>query len=81
MAKTKALDAMSDDELMEAWGAVGEEVAAGKERLREFSQEHQRRTRKAQLAHLAGMSDEDLALLQEVRSEGVESEEAVNTDG
>jgi hypothetical protein len=68
---------MSDEELMDAWTETGNELTALKERAKEFSAEHQRRNRKAQMAHLASMSDEDMALLQEVRAEGVESEEAV----
>jgi hypothetical protein len=73
--------AMSDDELMDAWTAAGDEATKTRERLEAFSQEHQRRERKKQLAaQLGTVSDEDLALLQEVQAEGVESEEAVGSD-
>lgn len=79
MAKSSAdLSTMSDEDFMDAWTAQGEEVAAGRERLREFSHEHQRRERKKQLAAAMNYSDEDLALLQEVVAEGVESQEEVN---
>jgi hypothetical protein len=71
---------LSDDDLMAEWTALGDEVQAMRERLNLFSEEHQRRTRKAQLAAQVGaVSDEDLALLQEIQAEGVESEEAVQT--
>lgn len=73
------LESLSDDDLMSEWTALGEEVEAGKARLREFSQEHQRRVRKQQLARMAKLSEDDLALLQEIKAEGVESDEAVQT--
>jgi hypothetical protein len=81
MTKDIDIASLSDDELMDEWTKTGDEAQALKVRLKEFSAEHQRRTRKAQLAHLANMSEEDMALLQEVRAEGLESKEAVGTPG
>lgn len=70
----KKIENMSDDELMDAWTDLGEKVQKDKVRLREFSQEHQRRERMKQL----GLSESDLALLQGVTTTGIESEEKVN---
>lgn len=70
----KKLENMSDDELMEAWTSLGEKVEADKQRLREFSQEYQKRCRLEQLNLTPG----DLELLQGVTPEGIESEEQVN---
>lgn len=70
---------LSDEDLMRNWTDVGQRFEDDKELLRAFSHEHQRRVRKRQLAAVAAdMSDEDLALLQEARAEGIESEEAVD---
>lgn len=74
------IQSMTDEEFMDAWTAQGEEVAAGKARLLEFSQEHQRRERKEQLRRMQ-LSPSDAALLQEVTTEGIESEEAVGPEG
>ena len=77
---TTDISQMSDDDLMAEWTALGDEVQAGKDRLREFSEEHQRRNRKAQLLAAMGTpSEEDLALLQEAVADGIESQEAVLT--
>lgn len=80
MGKTfKALADMGDEEFMDSWTSVGQQAEDLKAQLREYSQEHQRRTRKAQLvAQMGDMSEQDLALLQEARAEGIESEEAVH---
>lgn len=75
--KEKALAELTDDELMDQWTALGKEVEEGKAKLREFSQEHQKRTRFAQLNLQPG----DLELVQEMAAEGIVSEEKVNTDG
>lgn len=72
---------MSDEQLMEEWTSYGAQFAKAKERLDAFSAEHQRRSRKADLQRLADLSDEDMALLQEVRAEGVETAEAVGSVG
>lgn len=72
--KVKDVAEMSDQELMDAWTQLGADVEAGKARLREFSHEHQKRTRLAQL----GVSAADLALLQETSPEYIESQEKVN---
>lgn len=72
--KEKALAELTDDELMTQWTDLGKEVEAGKEKLREFSQEHQRRVRVQQL----GLTSEDLALVQEMSAEGILSDEKVN---
>jgi hypothetical protein len=74
MMAQKKLENMSDDELMEAWTSLGEKVEADKERLREFSQEHQKRVRLEQLNLTPG----DLELLQGMNPDGIESDEKVN---
>lgn len=72
---------MSDDDLMNEWTGLSQQVEAGKERCRAFSAEHQRRTRKAQLERqMGGVSEEDMALLQEIKAEGIPTEEAVGSD-
>ena len=77
---TTDISQMSDEDLMAEWTALGDEVQAGKDRLREFSAEHQRRNRKAQLLAAMGTpSEEDLALLQEALADGIESQEGVMT--
>lgn len=70
----KKLENMNDEEFMDAWTALGERVQADRERLKEFSQEHQKRERLKQLNLTPG----DLELLQGVSPEGIESEEQVN---
>lgn len=70
----KKLENMSDKELMDEWNKLGEKVQADRERLKEFSQEHQKRERLKQL-HL---TPADLELLQGVTPEAIESEEQVN---
>jgi hypothetical protein len=53
MGKGKYMDnfaSMSDEEFMDAWTQLGSQAVADKARLSEFSQEHQRRERKKQLA-------------------------------
>lgn len=70
----KKLENMSEKELMEEWTKLGARVAEDRERLREFSQEHQKRERLKQL-HL---TPADLELLQGVTPEAIESEEQVN---
>ena len=70
----KKLENMEDDELMTEWTKLGEKVEADRARLREFSQEHQKRERLRQLNLTPG----DLELLQGVTAEGIESEEKVN---
>ena len=77
---TTDISQMSDEHLLPEWTALGDEVQAGKDRLREFSAEHQRRNRKAQLLAAMGTpSEEDLALLQEAVADGIESQEGVMT--
>jgi hypothetical protein len=71
----KKLENMEDDEFMEAWTSLGERVQKDRERLKEFSQEHQKRERLKMLNLQPG----DLALLQGVSPEGIESAEAVMT--
>lgn len=69
---------MSDDDLLDEWTALGTKVTEMRERLEAFSQEHQNRVRKDQLRRqLTGLSESDVALLQEMRAEGVESQEVV----
>lgn len=69
----KNIENMNDEELMSAWTALGEKVEENKKRLREFSQEHQKRERIKQL----NLEPGDLALLQGVSPEGIESQEKV----
>jgi len=71
---SKKIENMNDDEFMEAWTTLGTKVEADRESLREFSREHQKRTRLAQL----NLSPGDLELLQGVSTEGIKSEEKVN---
>ena len=78
---TVDLAGLDDDVFMDVWTQFGSEALAVRERLTEFNLEHQRRERKRSLARLGTMSEEDMALLQEIRAEGVESEAAVGTPG
>lgn len=74
------IEAMTDEELMDSWTQLGLEHQASRERIEAFSAEHQKRERKKQLKAMAGdVSEQDLALLQEVHAEGIASEEAVLT--
>ena len=75
---TKKLENMDDKEFMDTWTALGKQVEKDREKLREYSQEHQRRTRVEQLRNM-GLTQSDLDLLQEAGPAGVESEEAVLT--
>jgi len=68
---------MSDKELMREWTDFGKKVQKDKDRLREFSKEHQKRERLAQLKLTPG----DLELLQGVTLEGIESSEGVGSNG
>lgn len=70
----KKVENMSDKELMDEWTKLGERVTADRERLLEFSQEHQKRERLKQL----NLTAADLELLQGVTPEAIESEEQVN---
>jgi hypothetical protein len=70
---------LSDEDLMDGWTELGSHAQQVNDRLREFSHEHQRRVRKAQLQRQMDYTEDDLALLQEVVAEGVESKEAVQT--
>lgn len=70
----KPIEEMSGDEFMSAWTALAQQVEQDKLKLKEFSQEHQRRTRYKQLRLEPG----DLALLQSSAPAGIESEEQVN---
>lgn len=74
----KKLENMDDKEFMDSWTALGEQVQKDKERLREYSAEHQRRVRLEQLRNM-GLSQSDLELLQDAGPEGIVSEEAVHT--
>jgi hypothetical protein len=79
MGKGKYMDnfaSMSDEEFMDAWTQLGSQAVADKARLSEFSQEHQRRERKKQLAAM-DLNPSDAALLQEIVIEGIESQEGV----
>lgn len=73
----KKLENMEDKEFMDAWTSLGKKVQEDKEKLKEFSQEHQRRVRVQQLRDM-GLTQADLELLQEAGPEGIESEEDVD---
>lgn len=75
MAQTD-FSGLDDEEFMAEWTALGEKVQADRELLKEYSVEHQRRERLAQLQRM-DISPSDVALLQTVKPEGVESEELV----
>lgn len=76
------LKTLTDEDFMAQWTVLGDEVQAYKDRLSQFSQEHQRRERERQLRNAVGdLSPEDLALLQTMEPAGIESEEAVGSDG
>jgi hypothetical protein len=76
----KALAEMTDEQLESEWTKAANQLEELKERLREFSQEHQFRAAEARAAQLAESlsDDEKRALLQTMEAEGVASEEAVN---
>ena len=76
----KKLENMSDDELMDEWTKAGEVATAAKDRVKEFSAEHQRRmTERAVQERLASMTDaEKAALAQMVTPVGIESQEGVH---
>lgn len=78
----KKLENMSDDELMDNWTVAAEELEAAKEKVKAFSQEHQRRETEANAARiLEGMTDvERAALAQMVGPVGVESSEKYGSD-
>ena len=75
---------MSNDELMEEWTRLGEQVTAGRERLKAFSKEHQARTRREQVQNLLGaVSEADKKELVEAINAipaGIESEENLGDD-
>jgi hypothetical protein len=75
MAKDKNSDIaeMTDKQLMKEWTALSKTVTEQRERLRAFSQEHQKRERIKQL----NLSPGDLELLQGVTPESIASEESV----
>jgi hypothetical protein len=70
---------MSDKQLMDAWDKVGKEYTILKDKLMEFSEEHQRREQEKQFAvRLGTLSDpERTALQQYINAQGVESAEDV----
>lgn len=74
--KDEAVDvrSLSDASLMKEWTELGERVQKDKERLKEFSREHQSRERLKQL----NLSAADLELLQDTSPEYIESQEQVN---
>jgi hypothetical protein len=81
MAKNKDdLGGLSDEDFMSEWDALGEESAQLRDRLRAYSQEHQRREAQKNLAQRLGtLSDpERAALLQYAQTGGIPTEESVN---
>lgn len=76
------LQEMSDDELMAAWDAAGEELEVAKNKVAAFAVEHQRREGLALAERkAANLSQEELALLQTVQPEGIESGEEFGHNG
>lgn len=70
---------MTDVELMAAWTDLGDQVAAGRERLKAFSAEYQDRCMVEQAT--AALGSETLAKLQAMEPVSVASEEAVGAVG
>lgn len=81
MAKSeKNLTKLSEDELLEYWTSVGEQVQNLKEELNRCHEEHQNRLR-GDIARrmLDGLDNDQRAVLaQEIKTQGVVSEEVVN---
>lgn len=65
---------MTDAQLMKEWTSLGKKVETDRARLSAFSEEHQARTRLAQL----NLEPGDLALIQSTTPEYIESQEKVN---
>jgi hypothetical protein len=75
----KKLENMDDTEFMDAWTAAAENLEAAKEKVREFSAEHQRRERFADIQRRMDLNDEESAALAQAFSvKGIESQESVN---
>jgi hypothetical protein len=76
---------MSDEELMAEWDKLGPTVLEGKERLRAFSAEHQRRTEAARIQQLLGPMTEEQKQAAinaiNIAPTAIESEEAVGEPG
>jgi hypothetical protein len=66
-----------DDKFMDDWTVLASHYEDVKVRLKEFGAEHQVRTRREQLERM-GLDQSDLALLQDMSPDGIESEEQVN---
>jgi hypothetical protein len=66
-----------DDKFMDDWTVLAKHYEDVKARLKEFGAEHQVRTRREDLARM-GLEPSDVALLQGMSPEGIESEEQVN---
>lgn len=78
-AEAKRIADLSDKDLVDEWTLLAKKVIEDKETLHAFSQEHQRRNRLEQLRAAVGdLSESDMELLQQVKAEGVESNEEVN---
>lgn len=77
------LSDLSDEELLEQWTETGNELARIKDKLKEYSEEHQRRVLLEQAkAKAATLNDEERrALLQDVEPEATESGEQSGTPG
>lgn len=75
------IEQMSDEQLMEEWTVLGSKVQDAQARLRAFSHEHQRRTRKQELVRAmqrAGATEDEA---QAIVAAGLESEEAAGEVG
>jgi hypothetical protein len=79
----KKLGNMSDEELMDAWTQASGDLESAKEKVRAFSQEHDRRLTEAsaQEAFEKLTDKEREALAQIFIAEGIESKESVMDNG
>ena len=75
--KQQDIASMSDADLMKAWTSLADQVTEDRERLREFSREHQSRTAQDNLeARFGDMNEQErAALAQFAAAGGVSSEE------
>lgn len=75
------LEELPDEEFMDTWTELSDLYTEIKDRLKAYNQEHQKRVRKEQIRRQMDLSEDDLALVQEVVAEGIESQENVGTPG
>jgi phage shock protein A len=79
-ADNSDIQEMSNEQLMEEWTALGEQVTAGRERLLAFSQEYQARTEQERIQRQLGTMtpEQKEAAINAINAmpDGVESEAA-----